>query len=80
MSPQHRPIQDRAKEHLVLIVNAEVGEIDMVNDPDYDPEEDDDFLEKNPLYYVSKEYAEFCLENGEGYLPRDVAQDIVDQS
>ncbi|KAF0505754.1 hypothetical protein F8M41_019295 [Gigaspora margarita] len=49
------------------------------NNLDYNPEEDDDFLKKKHLYYVSKEYAQFCLESGEGYLPRDVAQDIVDQ-
>ncbi|CAG8710458.1 22989_t:CDS:2 [Gigaspora margarita] len=53
MSSQHCPIQGLTKGHPILIVNAIIGETDIVNDPDYDPEEDVDFLESNPflLYF-----------------------------
>ncbi|CAG8767128.1 24232_t:CDS:2 [Gigaspora margarita] len=40
LSHQHCPIQDLAKEHQILIVGEEIEETDMVNDPDYDPDEE----------------------------------------
>ncbi|CAG8576132.1 13610_t:CDS:2 [Acaulospora colombiana] len=50
------------------------------DDPDYDPEDDDNFHERNPLYYVSTEYAQYCLDNGDySRLSRKEALDILDQ-
>ncbi|CAG8585467.1 6120_t:CDS:2 [Racocetra fulgida] len=58
LSPQHHPIQDLAKEHLIPIVSAIIGETDMtkakthfigpcpcikLDDSTYDPREDDDY-------------------------------------
>ncbi|KAF0534963.1 hypothetical protein F8M41_009755 [Gigaspora margarita] len=40
--PQRHPTQDLDKEHLIPIVNAEIEETDMVNDPDYDPDKEHD--------------------------------------
>ncbi|CAG8836648.1 33459_t:CDS:2, partial [Gigaspora margarita] len=49
LSPQYHPIQDLAKEHLIPIVNPEIEETDMVNDPDYDPDEEHDL--DNYMWY-----------------------------
>ncbi|CAG8688873.1 13372_t:CDS:2, partial [Racocetra fulgida] len=44
--------------------NRQPKESQFINldDPYYDPE-DDDFLESDPFYYVSKEYAQYCIDN-----------------
>ncbi|CAG8822876.1 36533_t:CDS:2 [Gigaspora margarita] len=78
MTPQHRPIQGLTKGHLIPIVNSIIEETDVVN---YDPEEDENFLESNPFYYVSREYAQYCLNNDDfSRLSIKDAQNIVDQS
>ncbi|CAG8816373.1 17158_t:CDS:2, partial [Gigaspora margarita] len=40
LPPQHHPTQDLDKEHLILIINAEIEATDIVNDPDYDPDKE----------------------------------------
>ncbi|CAG8842876.1 23053_t:CDS:2, partial [Gigaspora margarita] len=42
LPPQRHPTQDLNKEHLIPIVNAEIEETDMVNDPGYDPDKEHD--------------------------------------
>ncbi|CAG8846764.1 46488_t:CDS:2, partial [Gigaspora margarita] len=49
LSSQYHPIQDLAKEHLIPIVNAEIEETVMANDPDYDPNKEHDL--DNYIWY-----------------------------
>ncbi|CAG8608086.1 13940_t:CDS:2 [Cetraspora pellucida] len=66
MYPQHRPIQDLTKGHLIPIVNTIIGETDMVGDDStYDPREDDDYNvdEGRPLDNFSEENSEWCEKN-----------------
>ncbi|CAG8608727.1 3688_t:CDS:2 [Cetraspora pellucida] len=61
LSPQHCPIQGLAKGHLIPIVNAIIGETDMVGDDStYDLREDDDYNidEGRPLNNLSREKLE----------------------
>ncbi|CAG8579826.1 9756_t:CDS:10 [Ambispora leptoticha] len=50
------------------------------DNPDYEPEDDDNFHARNPLYYVSREYAQYCLDNDDhSRLSRRDALNILDQ-
>ncbi|CAG8822699.1 38775_t:CDS:2, partial [Gigaspora margarita] len=40
--PQPHSIQDLDKKHLIPIINSEIEETDIVNDPDYDPDKEHD--------------------------------------
>ncbi|CAG8757482.1 3818_t:CDS:2, partial [Ambispora leptoticha] len=76
MSPQHRPIQDLAKGHLIPIVNAIIGETDMVG-------EDDDYNvdEGRSLDNLSRENLERRISNDDwdGGINPGQAQEMLDQ-
>ncbi|CAJ0765006.1 15988_t:CDS:2 [Entrophospora sp. SA101] len=59
-----------------LIINAGIGETNVVNNP-----KEEGFLANKSLYYVSREYAQYCLDNDDyDHLPHEVAQEILDQN